>query len=65
VEPAWDGMEFRDRTDAKSIVAAIMSVRLLIVDGVQTLLSLDYKMVQSGVFIGEKRSVNPNCHFFG
>jgi hypothetical protein len=58
-----DGLVCRDRTDAKSIVAPIMRIRLLIVDDSQTLLSLDYKVLEFGVFIAKKVAVRFNCHW--
>jgi hypothetical protein len=58
-----DGLVFIDRTDAKSIVAPIMRIRLLMVYGVQTLVSLDYNVLEFRVFIAEKVAVRFNCHW--
>jgi hypothetical protein len=58
-----DGLVFRDRTDAKSIVAPIMRIRLLIVYDVKTLVSLDYNVLEFRVFIAKKVAVRFNCHW--
>lgn len=56
-----DGLVWTDRTDANSIVAPIMRIRLLMVYDVQTLVSLDYNVLEFRVFIAEKVAVRFKC----